>query len=162
MQAGQGLPQTLAFQLIKGFVAGLAPLASYDLTPLLRPDNICIIANSMQLRQLKLSGRQRRGPHLYSGFTAAECYDAPATPAGNVYFCGALLYTLLKGFRPPAAPRLLLGELAPFPKPNTLEEIVNFSMAAKPENRIQALPQLYDILRQNEQKIYLENKRSGD
>lgn len=34
MQAGQGLPQTLAFQLIKGFVAGLAPLASYDLTPL--------------------------------------------------------------------------------------------------------------------------------
>lgn len=106
---------------------------------LLNPDNILVAHNKISLRQKDPASAYAR---YYAGFSAPEAPDGHMDAFGAVYFCGAVLYTLLIGAPPPDARDRLTNNLLVFAGPSPLMPVVNRAMALRSGERYTSLSAL--------------------
>ncbi len=146
-----------ACYMAKELVQKLIPLSSYDLNPLMDPENILIEGNSLLLKNEGSDAPAGAQLDIFPGYSAPENYKQGAGSAATVYFIGAVMYTLTVGGRPPEALSRKEENSPVFKNPTTFQSIVNAAMEPYEQNRIQNLYALYDVLQANINAIYAES-----
>jgi serine/threonine protein kinase len=133
----------------------------------IKPDNILVTQEGRVVLIDFGSARQFSGmvsnhtAILSNGYAPLEQYSeiSEKTTALDIYALGATMYHMLTGFRPIAAPQRLSSELDMPNKLNptidpVLSSIVMLCLELKPEDRLQSVPELANILK-DYQKRYL-------
>lgn len=132
----------LMLRFIEGFLQRYPAASGYAL---LSPENISV--NQDGIRMFTADPALAK-PRFHPGFTAPEvAASGQMTPGGAVYFCGAVLYTMVKGILPPdSADRARQNQLV-FSDKSPLIYVVNRAMALRPAERYSSLPVMADGLR---------------
>lgn len=119
--------------LVRRFLDILTPLEPQGrINVLLSPDNVNIHGGGVFLRREVAAPWVK--PRPYDGYSAPELYSGKENPATPVYYVGAVMYHMLFGAPPIAAPQrkpgapLLVG-------PGPVEQVVDKATELQPENR---------------------------
>ncbi len=155
---GNRYPELEVFDMTKLFLAELLNSGTQDeIGGMLAPENIVLEKGRLELLRKGSAHLSAGKIDIYPGYSAPEAYRNKTGAPSNVYFVGAMMYTLLTGSRPDDALTRAEKDAPLFAgRTDTLKSIVNAACAPS-TGRIGDLNILYDALGRYEGQIRSEN-----
>lgn len=141
--------------MTRNFLAQQLSVPGADLSLLLTPQNVLIGDSAISLKsQTPAVGANPLA--VYPGFSGPDIYYGYSGAPAQVYFVGAMMYTLCYGRRPPEA-MARTPEVPLFRQANTLRDIISSAMALDANARYADLPALLQALDYSLERIRDEN-----